>query len=132
MKKTFTLGLLAAVLLLGGCQSAVPSPSSGQKEEVQTRSFTDSLGRTVTLPQTITKVAVSGPLAQTYVFPLCPDLLAGYSKAFAEDVQKYFPEEYLSLPELGQLYGGKGTMDLEALLAAAPDVVVDVGDEKDE
>ena len=131
MKKTFTLGLLAAVLLLGGCQSAVPSPSSGQKEEVQTRSFTDSLGRTVTLPQTITKVAVSGPLAQTYVFPLCPDLLAGYSKAFAEDVQKYFPEEYLSLPELGQLYGGKGTMDLEALLAAAPDVVIDVGDEKD-
>lgn len=32
--------------------------------------------------------------------------------------------------EIGQLYGGKGEMDLEALLAAAPDVVIDIGEPK--
>ncbi|MCR5795011.1 MAG: ABC transporter substrate-binding protein [Solobacterium sp.] len=129
MIKKITLGLFAVSLMLCGCQSGQPQ-SSGQEAEAQVRPFTDSLGRTVTLPETVTKVAVSGPLTQTYVFPLCPELLAGYSRAFASDVTKYIPEEYLSLPELGQLYGGKGTMDLEALLAAAPDVVIDVGDEK--
>ena len=131
MKKTITLGLLSAFLMLGGCGAKDQDRISvKEEEEVTERLFTDSLGRTVTLPETVTKVAVSGPLAQTYVFPLCSELLAGYSKAFAADVTKYFPEEYLALPELGQLYGGKGTMDLEALLAADPDVVIDVGDEK--
>jgi len=33
--------------------------------------------------------------------------------------------------EIGQLYGGKGEMDLEALLAAAPQVVIDIGEPKD-
>lgn len=72
------------------------------------------------LPAEIKKIAVSGPLTQVYLFPLCPELFAGFSSSFSEDAAKYIPEEYLSLPELGQLYGGKGTMDLEALLAAAP------------
>lgn len=131
MKKKITLGFLSVFLLFCGCGSPEQSQPAEEKEEVHERQFTDSLGRTVTLPETVAKVAVSGPLAQTYVFPLCPELLVGYSKAFAADVTKYFPEKYLSLPELGQLYGGKGTMDLEALLAAAPDVVIDVGDDKD-
>ena len=95
------------------------------------REFTDSLGRTVMLPEKIEKLAMSGPLTQIYVFPLCPELLAGFSTAFSQDSGKYIPEEYRRLPELGQLYGGKGTMNLEALLAASPDVVVDVGEAKD-
>lgn len=95
-----------------------------------TREYTDSLGRTVLLPEKIEKVALSGPLSQIYVFPLCPELLVGFSKAFSTDAEKYIPSEYLSLPELGQLYGGKGTMNLEALLAAAPDVIIDVGQAK--
>ena len=128
MKRILAMLTAAVLLLLCGCTGATPAPA--EEAEPATRTFTDSLGRTVTLPETVTKVAVSGPLTQTYVFPLCPELLVGYSKAFAADAAKYFPEEYLSLPELGQLYGGKGTMDLEALLAAAPDVVIDVGDEK--
>ena len=134
MKRKIAFVLLAALLLsaLCGCAGAGPAAAEteSEKDQPQTRTFTDSLGRAVTLPVTVSGVAVSGPLAQTYVFPLCPDLLVGYSKAFAADVQKYFPAEYMSLPELGQLYGGKGTMNLEALLAAAPDVVIDVGDEK--
>lgn len=127
MKKTLTLFLaVCLVCSMAGCGS-VKAPSA----PAASREFTDSLGRTVTLPEKITKLALSGPLTQIYVFPLCPELLAGFSTAFSEDAEKYIPKEYLELPELGQLYGGKGTMNLEALLAAAPDVVVDVGEAKD-
>ena len=127
MKKT--LALIAVVCLLcslAGCGRVEASVSPGSARE-----FTDSLGRTVMLPEKIEKLALSGPMTQIYVFPLCPELLAGFSTVFSEDAEKYIPEEYLELPELGQLYGGKGTMNLEALLSAAPDVVVDVGEAKD-
>ena len=117
---------LICAFALSGCGSVEAS-----KPSAELREFTDSLGRTVLLPEKIEKLALSGPLTQIYVFPLCPELLAGFSTAFSEDAEKYIPEEYIDLPELGQLYGGKGTMNLEALLAAAPDVVVDVGEPKD-
>lgn len=129
MKKIIIL-LLTLILCLSSisCGSA-----AGKKEDASSdvRQFTDSLGRTVEIPAEVTSIAVTGPLTQMYVLPLCPELLAGFSKAFTSDAAKYFPEELTSLPELGQLYGGKGTMDLEALLQAAPDVVIDVGDAKD-
>ena len=120
----------------GGVQTApaapaeAPAAASEAPAESATREFTDDCGRTVTLPAELTGLAVSGPLTQVYVFPLCPELMVGYSSAFSAEAQKYVPEKVRNLPELGQLYGGKGTMDLEALLAAAPDVVMDVGEAK--
>lgn len=122
MKKILSLllALCSLVALLSACAFA-----DGGKRE-----FADSLGRTVLLPAKVEKVALSGPLTQIYAFPLCPELLVGFSTAFSEDAEKYIPDEYLKLPELGQLYGGKGTMNLEALLAADPDVVIDVGQAK--
>ena len=110
----------------------------GQKQEdkqddVQadtTRVFTDSCGREVTVPTDVQKVAVSGPLAQMVVFAIAPDKMVGVSNAWDETAQTYFDEKYLNLPLLGQLYGGKGELNLETLLAAAPDVVIDVGEPK--
>lgn len=146
MKKSLLALLLAVAVVcscLSGCGAAQTVPAapaasvapaepatSEAPAEPTTREFTDDCGRTVTLPAEIKGLAVSGPLTQVYVFPLCPDLMVGYSNAFSVQAQKYIPEQFLTLPELGQLYGGKGTMDLEALLAAAPDVVVDVGEAK--
>lgn len=129
MRKTVSLlltVLLVCSLALCGCGT---EQSTAQEKPV--REFTDSLGRTVSLPEKVEKLALSGPLTQIYIFPLCPELMVGFSTAFSEDAEKYIPEEYRKLPELGQLYGGKGTMNSEALLAAAPDVVVDVGEAKD-
>lgn len=132
MKKIISL-ILAVLMLcvcLTGCGNSNAEVQIQENAAEELRQFTDDLGRTVAVPVTVDKIAVSGPLTQVYVFPLCPELFAGFSNAFASDIEKYFPAEYLSLPELGQLYGGKGTMDLEALLAADPDVVIDVGDAK--
>ena len=93
--------------------------------------FTDSCGREVTVPADIQKIAVSGPLAQMVVFAIAPDKMVGVANAWDESAKAYFDAKYLELPLLGQLYGGKGELNLETLLAAAPDVVIDVGEPKD-
>lgn len=147
MKKRILVLALALCLLVGllsGCgqtetqtseppaeESAAPSESVAETTTPDTREFTDSTGRTVTVPYEVTKVAISGPLTQVYAIPLVGDLMVGVSNYIAEDIALYLPDYISELPELGQLYGGKGEMDLEALLAADPDVVIDVGDTKD-
>ena len=116
--------LLILSLLLCGCGQA------GTEEVVETREFTDSTGRTVTVPAEITQIAISGPLSQVYILPLAGDLLVGVSNAYAEDAAQYLPSYIFEKTEIGQLYGGKGEMDLEALLAAGPEVVIDIGEPK--
>ena len=123
MKKIILLFLVLS-LLLCGCGPV------GAKPAGETREFTDSTGRTVTLPASITKIAISGPLSQIYILPLAGDLLVGVSTTYAEDAQSYLPAYIYEKAEIGQLYGGKGEMDLEALLSAAPDVVIDIGEPK--
>lgn len=122
-KRVFCLVLVLTILLIG-CGRTSPAGSVG------TREFTDSLGRTLTVPAEITKIAISGPLSQVYIIPLAGDMLVGVSNAFASDAALYLPAYISEKPEIGQLYGGKGEMDLEALLAAAPDVVIDIGEPK--
>ncbi len=121
--------LSAAVLLLCLCLSGCGGMPEQQKN-TRTRVFTDDLGRRVSLPETVEKTAVTGPMAQIYVYTLCPDKLVGFSAAFSDEAERYIPQKYLLLPELGQLYGGKGTVNTESLLSAAPDVVVDIGQSK--
>lgn len=125
--KRFLAFLLAAVMLLSltACGSTAVASGSAKTQE-----FTDSTGRTVTIPAEITKIAITGPLSQVYILPLAGDLLVGVSNAYAEDAALYLPDYIFEKAEIGQLYGGKGEMDLEALLAAAPDVVIDVGEPK--
>ena len=123
MKKAIILFLVLSLLLCSCGQAGVDTTA-------QTREFTDSTGRTVTLPERVTKIAISGPLSQIYILPLAGDMLVGVSTAYAEDAQTYLPAYIYEKAEIGQLYGGKGEMDLEALLAAGPDVVIDIGEPK--
>ena len=94
-------------------------------------SFTDSVGRTVEVPAEITSVAVSGPLAQMVLFALCPDKLVGIADEWDASAEQYLATEYYNLPLLGQLYGGKGELNLETLLGSGAQVVIDVGEPKD-
>ena len=149
MKKRLLSLFLAACLTMtvfSGCGStkvdeataapettAVPAAAIAEtavEAAPETREFTDSTGRTVTIPYAVTRIAISGPLSQVYILPLAGDILVGVSNAFAEDAAAYLPAYIFELTEIGQLYGGKGEMDLEALLAAGPDVVIDIGDAK--
>jgi iron complex transport system substrate-binding protein len=42
----------------------------------------------------------------------------------------YFPANYAELPEFGQFYGKSVTLNIEALIEANPDVIIDLGDKK--
>ena len=146
MKKTLALILTAIMMLsmFAGCgqkapeatvpatQAPVQTEAVTEAPETQplTREFTDSVGRVVTVPNEVTKIAVSGPLTQIYILPLAGDMMVGVSTRFAEATKLYLPTDIYEKIEIGQLYGGKGEMDLEALLAAGPDVVIDVGEAK--
>lgn len=122
MKKLVTL-LLVLALTTALALTACAEPAA--------RTFTDSVGREVTVPQEIERIAISGPLAQIVVFALAPDKLVGIASEWDATAEQYLATEYYQLPLLGQLYGTKGEMNLETLLAAAPQVVIDVGEPKE-
>lgn len=128
MKKIIAM-LINLTMLISLCGCAPVKTSETKK--AATVIFTDSTGRKVEVPSKINKIAVSGPLTQIVLYSLAPEMLVGYSSDWSKDVQQYIPEKYLKLPVLGQLYGGKGELNLEQLLSAAPDVVIDVGESKD-
>ncbi len=124
MKKSVICLLLMIPLLLCGCGG------SSQEALEPTGAFVDSTGRAVPVPPRIETIAVTGPLSQVYILPLAGDMLVGVSNAYAEDAALYLPSYIAEKTEIGQLYGGKGEMDLEALLAASPDLVIDIGEAK--
>lgn len=125
------LALVMSLSLFACGQKQQPDAADEGTQTESTRVFTDSCGREVTVPADIRKIAVSGPLAQMVVFAIAPDKMVGVANAWDESAKTYFDAKYLDLPLLGQLYGGKGELNLETLLAAAPDVVIDVGEPKD-
>ena len=134
MKKTQRLlALLLALVMtlsLAAC-GAQKTLTEDENTAPETRVFTDSVGREVTVPAQIEQVAVSGPMAQIVLFALCPDKLVGISNAWDESAAQYLDTEYYNLPLLGQLYGGKGELNLETLLESGAQVVIDVGEAKD-
>ena len=133
MKKTQRLlALLLALVMtltLAAC-GAQSAPVEDENTAPETRVFTDSVGREVTVPVQIDRIAVSGPMAQIVLFALCPDKLVGISNAWDESAAQYLDTEYYNLPLLGQLYGGKGELNLETLLESGAQVVIDVGEAK--
>lgn len=102
------------------------SKNTGEK----TRVFTDSAGREVTLPEEINKIAPSGPLAQIVLYTVAPDKLAGLAADFTDGAKKYIDEKYWGLPKFGQFYGKNANLNMEALIAAKPDVIIDIGEAK--
>ena len=124
MKRILAL-ILAIFLLLPllACGAAdAPEPNA--------RIFTDSLGREVALPDKVDQLAVSGPMAQLALFALCPEKLVGLAAAWDSSAGQYLEERYLSLPVIGQLYGGKGDLNPETLLQSGAQIVIDVGEPK--
>ena len=118
MKKWLS-AVLAMALLAALCMGALA--------DGDTRVFVDSTGREVTIDSKIDRIAVTGPLAQIVVFAVAPDQFVALANSWNEGAEDYIAEKYMNLPLLGQLYGGKGQMNLESLLMAAPQVVIDVG-----
>ena len=88
---------------------------------------TDATGRTLQVPASIGKVYAAGPPASVFVLALAPQKLAGWTRAPRPDEVPFLPPDVARLPELGRLTGRGNTANVEVVMAARPDVIVDIG-----
>ena len=128
MKKIIALILTLAALL---CLFTACGGETDIPDGVETVIFTDSSGRKVEVPKDITRVAPSGAVATMFLASVCPEYMVCISSTPSSGQYKYLDERLIKLPTTGQLYGSKSTINLEALLTAEPQVIIDLGDAKD-
>lgn len=91
------------------------------------RSVTDSAGRSVEIPETITRVFAAGPPASTLLYVLAPQDMIGWVRAPRDAEKPFLLPMVRQLPELGRLTGRGDSLNLERLIAAKPDLVIDFG-----
>lgn len=100
-----------------------------ENAETETIVFTDSCGREVEIPSHIQKVAPSGSVAQMILYAVAPEKLACWAGKLGDEQKHYIEDACEDLPVTGQFYG-KGDLNMEALIEASPDVIIDLGDKK--
>ena len=73
------------------------------------------------------RVYAAGPPAGLLVFAIAPDKLTGWTRGMRPNEAQFFDEKYARLPELGRLTGRGNTANVEVVLKAKTDLIVDVG-----
>ena len=107
----------AAIAALLGCLLTAASA----------REVIDSAGRKVEVPDRVERVVAAGPPASVLVVMLAPEKLVGWNLKPREAELPYLPPAVRSLPEIGRLTGRGGTANLEVIMAAKPDLILDFG-----
>jgi iron complex transport system substrate-binding protein len=78
-------------------------------------------------PAKVQRVYAAGPPASVLVFAIAPDKLVGWTRAMRPNEAQFFDPQYAALPELGRLTGRGDTANVEVVLEAKTDLIVDVG-----
>lgn len=102
------------------------------EDGVETVMFTDDYGREVEIKADIETIVGSGPNTQMILCTLAPDMLVGLNASPSSEQEKYYPEEYIDLPTLGQFYGSKASLNIENLIKVSPDLIMDIGERKED
>jgi len=108
---------MATLLLVMGHGAAAAAP----------RVVTDSAGRRVELPERVERVFAAGGPASIFVYALAPDKLLGWGRALTLAEKALLPSRYADLPALGRLTGRGNSANVEVVLGARADIIVDVG-----
>ena len=119
MKKVTLLLILCILLTMSGCRSGAT--------ETGAFVFTDSCGREVQIAET-DSIAPTGAMAQMVLLPLASDLFCGLASDWSSDAERYISSDVLDLPLYGQIFGGKGDMNLEEILRLSPNLLIDIGE----
>ncbi|WP_138466674.1 ABC transporter substrate-binding protein [Poseidonocella sp. HB161398] len=91
------------------------------------REITDATGRSVTVPDSPARVFAAGPPAAVLLYVLKPEAMLGWTRAPKPADLPYLLPATRGLPALGRLTGRGDTLNLEVLLSAGPDLIVDFG-----
>jgi iron complex transport system substrate-binding protein len=101
--------------------------TAGLLSAADARDVTDSAGRTVHVPDRIERVMAAGPPASVLVYMLAPEKMVGWNSRPREAELPYLNPVVRNLPEIGRLTGRGNTANLETVMRAKPDVIVDFG-----
>ena len=95
------------------------------------RTVVDSAQRRVEVPDRIERVVAAGPPASVLMTILAPEKMVGWNRTPLPEDLPYLPPVVRNLPEIGRLTGRGGTANLEVVMAAKPDLIVDFGSVSD-
>jgi len=109
-------GVLVATALLSASASAVLG-----------RTVVDGAGRRVEVADRVERVLAAGGPASILLYTLAPERMLGWNRAPSVEERAFIPARWAALPALGRLTGRGNTANVEAVLAARPDVIVDYG-----
>jgi iron complex transport system substrate-binding protein len=91
------------------------------------REVIDSAGRKVEVPDRIERIMAAGPPASVLVYMLAPEKMIGWNLKPREAELAFLAPMVRNLPEIGRLTGRGNTANLEVVMNAKPDVIVDFG-----
>ena len=122
--KKLTLNRLLCLLLALGLLMGASALAEGQRE------FVDDAGRKLELAEELKAIAPSGTVAQLLLYSFDDHRLVGLARNFTKAYPEFFSERVKTLPEFGQFYGKNTSLNLEALIAAGPQAIIDMGEKK--
>jgi iron complex transport system substrate-binding protein len=93
----------------------------------QARVVVDSAGRSVEVPDHIERVQAAGPPATVLLYMLAPEKLIGWVRKPRAAELPFLNPVVRNLPEIGRLTGRGDTANLEVVMRAKPDVIIDFG-----
>lgn len=134
MKKKIALALamIMMITMFAGCgEKELSDADKGIVKDDETWTIQDSLGREIEMTGNIDRIAPTGAAAQMVLITLAPEKLVGLSNEPTAEELKYYPECAKDLPVFGQMFGKKSNLNAEALLAADPQLIVDMGEKTD-
>jgi iron complex transport system substrate-binding protein len=108
--------------LLAGLSATLLAPRLARAASV-----TDSVGRTITIPDKIERVFAAGPPAAILLYTFAPELLLGWTRSLEPAQCEFLGAGACDKPEVGRLTGRGNTTNLEVLLKLKPDLVLDFG-----
>lgn len=94
---------------------------------LEAATVTDATGRSVTVPDRVERVMAAGPPASVVLYVLAPEKMVGWTAAPRPDEKPFLLPSTRDLPELGRLTGRGDTANVEVVLKAKPDVIIDFG-----
>jgi len=109
---------------VGAALAALAVP---RRARAQRRVFVDGAGRRVEVPSSVRRVFAAGGPASVFVYSLAPDTLLGWTRRPTPEERPWLPAQYADLPALGRLTGRGNTANVEVVLDARPDVILDFG-----
>lgn len=110
-------------VVLGAMAAMLGTPAA----RAQAGTVRDGAGRVIPRPARVARVFPAGPPAAIMLYTLAPDLLIGWPRANRPDELAFLLPEIGARPEVGRLTGRGNTANLEVVLQARPDLILDVG-----